>query len=178
MEKRPTSRTFFTTRRPTSLDCKTWNSIEPIFRASRRAQRETGRFRFYPYLVEVFRTYKVWKDRGISKTMARHVAKAFNTPRRTSTSSVRTLIDATFSGLDSKQKSRWARALQFAALAKATPEQLPMLFKNYSGIAGCARLAAKQTPAKETYRDDWADEHSVEREERIAQRERARQVWS
>jgi hypothetical protein len=30
-----------------------------------------------------------------------------------------------------------------------------MLFKNYAGIAGCARLAAKQAPRKETYRDDW-----------------------
>jgi hypothetical protein len=88
------------------------------------------------------------------------------------------LIDVTFPTLDRKQKSRWSRALELAALAKATPEQLPMLFKRHAGIAGCARLAAEQKPAKETYRDDWAFEHSVEREERIAQHKREQQVWA
>jgi hypothetical protein len=42
-------------------------------------------------------------------------------------------------------------------MAQATPKQLPNLLKNYAGISGCARLAAKQKKAKkETYRDDWA----------------------
>jgi hypothetical protein len=58
--------------------------------------------------------------------------------------------------LDSKQKSRWSRALEFAALTKTTPDDLPKLFKNSSGIAGCARFAAKQKPKKNAYRDDWA----------------------
>ena len=80
--------------------------------------------------------------------MSRHVAVAFNTPRRKTTSPVRTLIDATFPALDPKQKSRWSRALEFAAFTKATPEQLPNLFKKNSGIAGCAREAAKQRPKK------------------------------
>jgi hypothetical protein len=163
--------------RPNGLDSKTWKSIEPIFKASQQAQREIGRFRFYPYLVEVYRTYRVWKYLGTSKRNAGRVARCFGTACRKGTSPVRTLIDATFPTLGPKQKSRWSRALELAALAKATPEQLPMLFKRHSGIAGCARLAAKQKPAKETHRDDWADEHSVEREDRIAQRERARQVW-
>jgi DNA invertase Pin-like site-specific DNA recombinase len=55
-----------------------------------------------------------------------------------------------------KLEPAWSRALEFAAFTKATPEQLPKLFKNHSGIAGCARWAAKQKPKKETYRDDWA----------------------
>ena len=50
--------------------------------------------------------------------MARRVANHFRTPRRKSTSPVRTLIDATFPALNSKQKSRWSRALEFAALTK------------------------------------------------------------
>jgi hypothetical protein len=57
---------------------------------------------------------------------------------------------------DPKQKSRWSRALEFAALTKATPENLLELFKKHSGVAGCARLSAKHKPKKETYRDDWA----------------------
>jgi hypothetical protein len=146
--------------RPTGLDPKTWKSIEPIFKASHQAQHATGRFKFYPYLVEVYRTYKGWKDLGISKKMARHVSKHFRTSRRKRTSPVRTLIDATFPALDPKQKSRWSRALELAALAKTPPERLPNLFKNHSGIAGCARLAAKQKPRKEAYRDDWAPDPS------------------
>ena len=156
MKRRIQSKTALTVRRPTNFDAKTWKSIEPIFKASHRAQCATGRFKFYPYLVAVYRTYKEWRDLGVSKTMSHRVAKAFKTARRKSTNPVRTLIDATFPALDPKQKSRWSRALEFAAFTKATPEQLPNLFKNNSGIAGCARGAAKQKPKKETYRDDWA----------------------
>jgi hypothetical protein len=78
------------------------------------------------------------------------------TPHRMGTSPARTLIDATFPALHPKQKSRWSRALEFAAMTKVTPDDLPKLFKNYSGIAGCARFAAKQKPKKNMYRDDWA----------------------
>jgi hypothetical protein len=116
--------------RPKGLDSKAWKYIEPILKALQDAQRQTGRFKFYGYLVAVYRTYKEWKDLGISKKMARHVAKHFRTPRRNRTSPVRTLIDATFPALDPKQKSRWSRALELAALAKTPPEQLLMLFKN------------------------------------------------
>jgi hypothetical protein len=142
--------------RPTGLDTKTWRYVEPIFNASRQAQRETGRFKSYGCLVAVYRIYKEWKDLKISKKMAVHLAKSFKTPRRKGTSPVRTLIDVTFPALDKRQKSRWSRALEFASSTNATPEQLPILFKNHSGIAGCARWAAKQKPNKKTDRDDWA----------------------
>jgi hypothetical protein len=142
--------------RPTGLDTKTWRYVEPIFKASQQAQRETGRFKSYGCLVAVYRTYKEWKDLKISKKMARHLAKSFKTPRRKGISPVRTLIDVTFPTLDAKQKSRWSRALEFAALTKAKPEQLPKLLKNHSGIAGCARWAAKQKPNNKTHRYDWA----------------------
>jgi hypothetical protein len=144
------------TVRPIRLDTKTWRYVEPILRASQAAQSETGRFKYYGYLVIVFRTYIRWKHLGISKRMARQVARCFEMPRRKGTSPVRTLIDATFPTLDRKQKSRWTRALELAAVAKTPPGELVMLFKNYSGIAGCARLAADQKPKKNTYRDDWA----------------------
>jgi hypothetical protein len=142
--------------RPTGLDIKTWRYVEPIFKASQQAQRETGRFKSYGCLAAVYRTYKEWKDLKISKKMARHLAQSFKIPRRKGTSSVRTLIDVTFPALDAKQKSRWSRALEFAAFTKATPDQLPNLLKNHSGIAGCARWAAKQKTKKKTYTYDWA----------------------
>ena len=142
--------------RPIGLDIKTWRYVEPILEALQQAQHETGRFRYYAYLVAVYRTYKEWRDPGISKRMTRRVVQYFKIPHRKGTSPARTLIDATFPALDPKQKSRWSRALEFAALTKVTPENLPKLFKNSSGIAGCARLAAKRKPKKNTYRDDWA----------------------
>ena len=156
MKRRIQSKTALTVRRPTNFDAKTWKSIESLFKASHRAQCATGRFKFYPYLVAVYRTYKEWKDLGVSKKMSRRVAKAFKTGSRKNTNPVRTLIDATCPALNSKQRSRWSRALEFAAFTKATPEQLPNLFKNNSGIAGCARGAAKQKPKKERNRDDWS----------------------
>jgi hypothetical protein len=116
-----------------------------------QAQHQTGRFRFYGYLVAVYRTFKEWRDLRIS-----NVVKHFKTPQRKGTSPARTLIDATFPGLDPKRKSRWSRALEFSAMMKVTPDELPKLFKNSSGIAGCARLATKRRPKKNTYRDDWA----------------------
>ena len=141
--------------RPTGLDTKTWRCVEPIFKASQQAQCETGRFKSYGCLVAVYRTYKEWKDLKISKKMARHLAKYFETPLRKGTSPVRTLIDVTFPILDAKQKSRWSRALEFAALTKVTPKNLPNLFKRHSGIAGCARFAAIQSPKKEPQREIW-----------------------
>jgi hypothetical protein len=152
----PDSKTSFTLSRPTGLDSETWSYVEPIFKALQQAQHHTGRSRFYDYLAAVYRTYKEWKDLGISNRMARRLAKRLKiTQRRKGTSPARTLIDATFPALDPKQKSRWSRALEFAALTKVAPENLPKLFKNHSGIAGCARRAAKQNPKRETDRNDW-----------------------
>jgi hypothetical protein len=151
----PDSKASFTFSRPFGLDSKTWRYLEPILAALQQAQHQTGRFRFYGYLAAVYRTYQEWKDLRISKRMARHLAKYLAIPRRKGTSPIRTLIDATFPVLDPKQKSRWSRALEFAALTKATADDLPKLFENSSGIAGCARSAAKEKPKKNMDRNDW-----------------------
>jgi hypothetical protein len=152
----PDSKAPFTFSRPIGLDSKTWRYVEPIFEALQQAQHQIGRFRFYGYLAAVYRTYKEWKDLGISKRMARQLAKCLLIPRRKGTSAIRTLIDATFPALDPKQRSRWSRALEFAALTKTAPDNLAILFKNSSGIAGCARFATKRKPKRNMFRDDWA----------------------
>jgi hypothetical protein len=149
------SKSSSTFSRPIGLNPNTWRYLEPIFEALHQAQPQTGRFKFYGYLEAVYRTCKEWKDMGISKKMTRHLAEYLEIPRRKGTSPVRTLIDATFPALDPKQKNRWSRALEYAALKKVTAENLPRLFKSHSGIAGCACLAAKQKPKKNMYRDDW-----------------------
>jgi hypothetical protein len=68
--------------RPTGLDTKTWRCVEPIFKASQRAQRETGRFKSYGCLVAVYRTYKEMEGFQNFGKMAGHLAKSFKTPRR------------------------------------------------------------------------------------------------
>jgi hypothetical protein len=130
------------------LDAKIREYLEPIFEALREAQHQHGRFRFYGYLAAVYRTYKEWRDLGISKRMASRLAEQLKIPRKKGASPVRTLIDATFPASDSKRKSRWSRALEFAALVKVAADDLPKFFKNSSGIAGCARAAARRNPKK------------------------------
>jgi hypothetical protein len=141
--------------RPIELDARTRKYLEPIIAAQEQAQHETGRFRFHAYLVAVYQTYAEWEDLGIAKRMARHLAKGLGIPQRKGTSPVRTLIDATFPALDPKQKSRWSRALEFAALTKTTAEDLPKLLRNSAGIAGCARSATKRRPKKNINRNAW-----------------------
>ena len=153
----PVSNSFPSFSRPIGLDSKTWRYVQPILEALQLAQHQTGRFRFYGYLEAVYRILNEWREMGISKVMMRRVVKYYKIRHRKGTSPVRTLIDATFPALDAKQKSRWSRALEFAALTKVTPDELPTLFQNSSGIAGCARLATKRKPKKKTYRDDWAN---------------------
>jgi hypothetical protein len=141
--------------RPIELDARASKHLEPIIAALQQAQHQTGRFRFYGYLAVVYRTYREWTDLGIARRMARYLAKHFEIPRRKGTSPVRTLIDATFPALDPKRKSRWSRALEFAALTKTTPEDLPKLLKSSAGIAGCARFATKRKPKKNIHRNAW-----------------------
>jgi hypothetical protein len=152
----PNLNASFNFSRPAGLDSNTWRYVEPIFEALQHAQYQTGRFRFYGYLAAVYRTHQEWKDLGISTRMARRLAEHLEIPRRKGTSPIRTLIDASFPALDPKHKSRWSRALEFAALTKTNPEDLLELFENHSGIAGCARFATKEQPKKKWYRDDWA----------------------
>ena len=149
----PKSKASFALSSSIFLDTKLREYLKPIFAALREAQHQSGKFKSYGYLAAVYRTYKEWKDLGISKRMACRLAKQLPTPRRNNTSPFRTLIDATLPALDSKRKSRWSRALEFAEMAKVNPDDLPKLFKKYLGIAGCARLATQQNPKKK--RNAW-----------------------
>jgi hypothetical protein len=112
------SKAPFTFSRPIGLDSKTWRQVEPIFEALQQAQHHTGRFRFYGYLVAVYRTYKEWKDLGISKRMARQLAKYLEIPRRKGTSRVRTLIDATFPTLESEAKKPMVKGARICRVDK------------------------------------------------------------
>jgi hypothetical protein len=77
--------------------------------------------------------------------------------RRKGASPIRVLIEATFPSADSKQKSRWVRALQYASSEGASADELRSFFRSRLGVAGCAHLAAKHQPKQNRLRDAWAD---------------------
>jgi hypothetical protein len=145
----PDSKSSFTPSRPTGLDTKTWRYVELNLEALHRARQQSGRLKFYGYLTAVYRTFKQWKDLGLSKRMARQLVKYFKAPSRKGTSPVRALIDATFPALDPKQKSRWSRALEYAALTKLTAEDLPRLFKSHLDCR--LRLSCSKTKAEKEH---------------------------
>jgi hypothetical protein len=134
--------------RPTRLDTKTWSFVEPILEALQQAQHQTGRFKFYGYLAALYRTFKEWKDLGISKRMARRVPEYFNIPHRKGISLARTLIDATFPALDPKQKSRWSRALEFAAL-KGNSRKSTKTLQEFFGDCWLRPVGSKTKAEKE-----------------------------
>jgi hypothetical protein len=76
--------------------------------------------------------------------------------RRKGSSPIRVIIEATYPTADHKQKSRWVRALEFAAEEKTPAKELIELFRSRGGIAGCAAHAAKLAPKRTVSRDDWA----------------------
>ena len=152
----PHSKTHsFAPHRPKGLDSKSWEYIRPIMKALQRSHQQIGRFRFYNYLAAVYATYAAWQERGICKSMTRKLVGYLGNRCRQGTSPIRTLIDATFPALDPKLKSRWSRALEFAAMKKTSPDDFLHLLERSSGIGGCARSAAKETPKKDTNRNDW-----------------------
>ena len=158
--------------RPRNLDSKTWNALKPVLLEARRAQQQTGRFRYYDYLTAVFRAYHHWKAQGISKAITRRIAKQYGLAPTPKMGPIRILIEVTLPGPNQKQKSRWTRALAFAQLTKINPHEVPKLFGKFGGIAGCARFAARNCPKKQ--RDGWVRPSSI----RVARRGQAPEYWA
>jgi hypothetical protein len=125
--------------------------------AAENINTSTGRFATYPFLKAVYRTVETWKRQGKSKRMARRLARHLNIRSRKSTSPFRMLIDATATNTNAKERSRWTRALDYAASKNASATDLEEFLRSRNGISGCARLAAKHDPRQNRARDDWAD---------------------
>jgi hypothetical protein len=131
--------------------------IEPVTTAAHKLESRTGRFEIYDYLSAVYRIYRHWKRRKIAHRTARLLSYGLDIPRRKGVSPIRILIEATFPSADSRQKSRWVRALQYASSEGASADELRSFFRSRLGVAGCAHLAAKHQPKQNRLRDAWAD---------------------
>ena len=138
-------------------DLETANELEVLRRLAKQINRGNGRFGFYDYLVATYRLYRKWRRSGLEKVMAKKVARHLGLPWRKDTSPIRTIIEATFPTEPLKQKSRWVRALEFAAEEKTPAKELKELFRSKGGVSGCASNAARFDPKRRTNRDDWAE---------------------
>jgi hypothetical protein len=131
--------------------------IEPVTTAAHKLESRTGRFEIYEYLSTVYRMYRRWKRRKIAQRTARLMAHRLDIPRRKGMRPIRILIEATFPNADSKQKSRWVRALQYASSEGASADELRSFFRSSQGVAGCAHLTAKHQPKQNRHRNAWVD---------------------
>ena len=143
---------------PKDPDFRIRKVIEPVTTAAYKLESRTGRFEIYEYLSAVYRMYRRWKRRKIAHRTARLLAYRLNICRRRGVSPIRILIEATFPSADSKQKSRWVRALQYASSEDASADELRSFFRSSRGVAGCAHLAAKHQPKKNRHRNAWVDQ--------------------
>jgi hypothetical protein len=107
-----------------------------------------GRTDFYEYLQGVYAVYLDWRAKHKARRNARRVADLYELPVRKKTHPIRVLLDAT-SDADSRLKSRWAQALQFADLQGVGADGILDLFKRFGGLAGCAREMAAQRKSDE-----------------------------
>src|SRR5436190_24000146 len=101
--------------RPPTISPEIWRSIETATIAARNLKGRVGRFEVYEYLSAVYRQYRKWKRRQVSRQTARRIARHFEIPWRKGLSPLRVLIEASMPGADPKQKSRWTRALEYAS---------------------------------------------------------------
>ena len=127
-----------------------------------RLNNRVGRFEIYSFLKSIYRVYNRWKDRKIARRSARALAEELSITRRKGTSPIRVLIEATFPGADSRQKSRWVRALEYLASEDVPQRKFKRFIRASGGLAGCAQLAAQVSPKRrrtlrEAPEGDWTD---------------------
>jgi hypothetical protein len=130
--------------------------LDAVRKLANEINRGSDRFAFYEYLTAVYRLIRLWRRSGLDKVTVRRIARRLRLRRRKGTSPIRVIIDATFASADPKQKSRWVRALEFAAEEKTPAKELCELFRSKGGVAGCARAVARLDPKRTPTRDDWA----------------------
>jgi hypothetical protein len=131
------------------------DTIRSAKEAAARLNKHVGRFEIYSFLKYIYRVYVQWRDRGVARRSARLMAQELSITRRKGTSPMRVLIEATFPGADLRQKSRWARALEYLASAEVPTREFKRFIRANGGLAGCARLAAEVNRKRRRPGGDW-----------------------
>jgi hypothetical protein len=132
-------------------------TLQPAKDAAARLKQSIGRFAVYDFLNEVYQIHTEWKRRRIAKRSTRTLADELGIVRRKGTSPIRTLIEATLPKANFKQKSRWVRALEYAAYEGVSQNGLRKFIHAHGGLAGCARLSAETARKRRRPGGDWND---------------------
>ena len=130
--------------------------LAPVFTATGSLSRETGRYAFYEYLVEVYRVGRQWSREKIRKRRTRELLRLVDlkaAPQRLH--AFRAIIETTLPSLGAKTSSRWTRSLEFASAANVPAEELNHFFQTNGGMANCARKAALEIPKRKYRRPTW-----------------------
>jgi len=122
--------------------------------AWRESRRRHDRFSVYQYLGAVFDLVMVWQKENRAVERAK---RALWLNRRAGGDNIEpfaAVINCTSSRkkVDAKARSKWARALMFAAEYKSPDEQLGHFIRRRGGINSCAaklsRLSRSRTPTR------------------------------
>jgi hypothetical protein len=137
-------------------------AIRPAKEAAAQLRRRVGRFEIYDLLGAIYRIHRDWKRRKISRRSARRLARGLGVVQRRGMSPIRVLIEATLPEADSKQKSRWVRALEYIYSEDVPAKEFRKFVRRHEGLAGCARLAVpvnrkRRQPRRDCFEGDWGD---------------------
>jgi hypothetical protein len=137
-------------------------SIQLVKKAAARLKQRGGRFEIYDLLEAIYRVYVDWKRRKIAKRSARTLCDEMKLIQRKGMSPIRVLIEAMVPDADFKQKSRWARSLEYVHTENVSPAQFRNFVRTHGGISGCARLAVsanrkRSRPRRDCPEGDWSD---------------------
>jgi hypothetical protein len=131
-------------------------TLHPIKEARLKFGAQSGRFDLYDFLKIIYRVYGDWK-RGKARMRTRALADQFRVVRRKGMSPIRVLIEASLPKANSKQKSRWVRALQYIYSEDVPPSKFRRFIRSHGGIAGCARQAVRVNRKRSRPGGDWND---------------------
>lgn len=122
--------------------------IQKVQKAAEKAAKNERRFADYRYLRSVLAAYTYFEDNNLLPHLVAIAPSMLTTPVRADSCPLRVIIDATCIQPDLRMRSRWTRALEFAAQEQIEPQALARFMSAHSGISGCADLASKTKPKR------------------------------
>jgi hypothetical protein len=102
------------------------------------------RFAHYDYLQCVYSLHADLKENGVGKKASTRIGMLLDRPIKRNTHLVRTIINATSTGIDVKTASRWSQALRFCWRQRHEWSDLQRFIRANGGIAGCASAFANR----------------------------------
>jgi hypothetical protein len=122
------------------------------------------RFAHYDYLQCVYSLYADLKGNGAAKKVSARIGRLFDRPVERNTHLVRTIINATSTGIDVKTASRWTQALRYCWRERGEWSDVREFMRSNGGIAGCASAFAnrkRQGKAQDKGQGDRSEEQPV-----------------